>query len=227
MWAKETSGRVNHCSERARVEVGCPRAGTGPRLLLLLRMRQATVARPPQSFRGGPPEPAEQASWDWWPLTAALSRASLKFPLWKWRSTTNSSGEMIALFMVMCQSAYSAFHFQRLPHPSHVILPTPTGRKERGSHPLHGKIKVLMPTADILGGSVGSPRPPEYMSQSVMRNWGLGIGNGWPGTEILGSQWWFLQPWTPVYDTFSHEMLLPHPHSRLSPPQENVGVGVK
>ena len=85
---------------------------------------------------------------------------------------------MIALFVVMCQAEYSVFHLQRLPHPSHVILPTPTGRKGRGSHPLHGQMKVLMPTADTLSGSVGSLQLPEYLSQSVMRNWGLGIGNG-------------------------------------------------
>lgn len=39
-------------------------------------------------------------------------------------------------------------------------------------------MKERMPRAGTLEGSAGCPRPPESLSQSVMRNWGLGIGSG-------------------------------------------------
>lgn len=69
-----------------------------------------------------------------------------------WGNITDCSGERVALFG--CQSAISALHSQRLPHPANVILTKPTGRKERGCHPLQVQMKKLMPKAGTSGGSV-------------------------------------------------------------------------
>lgn len=71
------------------------------------------MARPPKSCVGT----ARACRTGVLGLVAASCRTAM-------RNTANPSGETMALFLITCRSASSAFHVQRRPHPSPVILPT-------------------------------------------------------------------------------------------------------
>lgn len=137
-----------------------------PHLLVQLRKRQATMARPPKSCGGDSQSLQSRCAGTGGRF---LPHCHEKYNQPSWRDDGSLSD--YASICIQC------FPLAKAPTsiPCH---PDPHEQEGEGKSSSSWQMKERMPRAGTSEGRAGCPRPPESLSQSVMRNWGLGIGSG-------------------------------------------------